>query len=416
MLSYLKLALKVLGRRKFFTFISLFGITLTLAVLMIATAILDNIFSPRAPESRFDRVLMVDRITQYGPNATMSSDPGYAFIERWVRTLPGVERVAAYTSEHVISMYVAGRQIEARLKRTDGAYWQILDFRFLEGHPFTAADDEAGRRVAVISDSLRDRLFGGGPAVGKSVTVDGESFRVVGVVPRVPLPRRVAYAEIWVPIGTIPSSDYRKQLFGDFDAIVLARSRADFPRLKREFATRMARFPIDNPKEITSTRAWLDTPYEAVAHDLAPGSMRRGKDEQMPLIFAGILALIAILFMTLPALNLVTLNLSRILERASEIGVRRAFGAPRTSLVGQFVLENVVLTIIGGVIGFVVAAAALPAIERVQLVSDLYLDLNLRIFAYGMLVAAFFGVFSGFYPAWKMSRLEPVNALRGGTE
>src|SRR5215212_3627192 len=407
MLSYLKLALKVLGRRKFFTFISLFGITLTLAVLMIATAILDNIFSPRAPESRFDRALIVDRVTQTGPHSVESSDPGYGFLERWVRTLPGVERVTLYTNDHVIAMYVGGRRIDTRIKRTDGDYWRILDFRFLEGHPFTAADDAAGRRVAVIADSLREKLFGAGPAVGKTIAVDGEAFRVVGVVPRVPLPRRAAYAELWVPIGTIPSADYRTQIFADFNAVVLARSRADFPRLKRELATRMAHYPIDNPKEITSVTANLDTPFEAVAHDLGGGATR-GREKQMPLIFAGILGLAALLFMTLPALNLITLNLSRILERASEIGVRRAFGAPRRSLVGQFVLENVVLTLIGGAMGFLVAAAALPLMDRLQLVPDLRFDLNIRIFAYGMLVAAFFGVFSGFYPAWKMSRLEPV--------
>jgi len=234
-------------------------------------------------------------------------------------------------------------------------------------------------------------------------------------VPSVAFTRRAAYAEVWVPIGTIPSADYRTQRFGDFNGIVLARSRGDFPRLKREFATRMTRVPIDDPKEFDTVHASLDTPYEAMSRELAGGPLRR-RDAQMPVIFAGILALAALLFMTLPALNLVTLNLSRILERASEIGVRRAFGAPRRSLVGQFVLENVVLTLIGGAIGFVVAAGALPIIERAQVIPDLRMDLNLRIFAYGMLVAAFFGVFSGFYPALKMSRLEPVNALRGGTQ
>ena len=62
MKSYLKLAFKILGRRKFFTFISLFGITVTLVVLVVVSAILDNLFEPRQPESRFDRVLRTDRV------------------------------------------------------------------------------------------------------------------------------------------------------------------------------------------------------------------------------------------------------------------------------------------------------------------------------------------------------------------
>ena len=60
----------------------------------------------------------------------------------------------------------------------------------------------------------------------------------------------------------------------------------------------------------------------------------------------------ALLFITLPTMNLVSINLSRIMERASEIGVRKAFGASSRTLVGQFVMENVVLTVIGGAIGF----------------------------------------------------------------
>ena len=71
------------------------------------------------------------------------------------------------------------------------------------------------------------------------------------------------------------------------------------------------------------------------------------------LVLRTIFIVLALLFMTLPALNLVTLNLSRILERAPEIGVRKAFGAPKRTLIAQFVTENVILTLIGGALGFV---------------------------------------------------------------
>jgi putative ABC transport system permease protein len=126
--------------------------------------------------------------------------------------------------------------------------------------------------------------------------------------------------------------------------------------------------------------------------------------------------LLALLFMALPALNLITINLSRILERSSEIGVRKAFGAPRRSLVSQFVMENVVLTLIGGAIAFALSAVAIAVLNQTSYLPNVRLDLNLRIFAYGMLLAVVFGLFSGVYPAWRMSRLHPVNALRGGAQ
>ena len=123
---------------------------------------------------------------------------------------------------------------------------------------------------------------------------------------------------------------------------------------------------------------------------------------------------VALLFMALPAINLMNLNLSRILERASEIGVRKSFGATSRNLVGQFVTENVVLSLVGGALGFLLSIAVLQAINTTDLLPYARLVVNLRVFGIGFAFALFFGVLSGAYPAFRMSRLHPVIALRGG--
>ena len=120
------------------------------------------------------------------------------------------------------------------------------------------------------------------------------------------------------------------------------------------------------------------------------------------------------MFTALPTLNLVNLNISRILERASEIGVRKAFGASSRALLGQFLVENLVLTLIGGALGLALAAIALEIVNRSGVIPYAQFALNLRIFAYAMAITVFFGVWSGVAPAWKMSRLRPVEALNGG--
>jgi putative ABC transport system permease protein len=119
--------------------------------------------------------------------------------------------------------------------------------------------------------------------------------------------------------------------------------------------------------------------------------------------------------MLLPTINLVNLNVSRIMERASEIGVRKAFGASSRTLVGQFVVENVLLTLIGGAIGLGLSVFVLQALGASGVVQYARFGLNLRIFAWALATALFFGVFSGVYPAWRMSRLHPVDALRGAS-
>ncbi len=125
------------------------------------------------------------------------------------------------------------------------------------------------------------------------------------------------------------------------------------------------------------------------------------------------LAIATTLFMLLPAVNLMNLNTSRIMERASEIGVRKAFGASSRALVGQFVIENVVLTLVGAALGFVIATWLLSAINSSGVIQYADLQLNYRIFAWGVGLAVVFGLVSGVYPAWRMSRLHPVQALKG---
>src|SRR5688572_8714302 len=120
--NYLKIALKVLGRRKFFTFISLFGITLTLAVLMVATAILDNAFAPQQPESRFDRVIGTYVIGIYGDSWGTTSSPGYRFVDKYVRGLAKAEATSIFTGSAPMVMYHDRRKLETHLRRTDGEY------------------------------------------------------------------------------------------------------------------------------------------------------------------------------------------------------------------------------------------------------------------------------------------------------
>jgi putative ABC transport system permease protein len=128
-----------------------------------------------------------------------------------------------------------------------------------------------------------------------------------------------------------------------------------------------------------------------------------------------VLAGLALLFMLLPAVNLVNLNVSRIMERASEIGVRKSFGASSVVLVGQFLVENVALTLIGAAIALVLSIWLLWAVNGSGLILYADLRMNYRVFLAGLGFALLFGTVSGVYPAWRMSRLNPVQALKGAS-
>ena len=155
---YLTLALKVLWRRKFFTFISLFGISFTLMVLTVITAMFDHAFGPGAPEPRLNRTLFADHAVMYGPHSTWSSSAGFKLFDKYARNLPGVERLSIYQEQKTVESYVDGRKIRSALKRTDDEFWRILDFTFVEGGPFGTDDVNQARFVAVINATTRQRL------------------------------------------------------------------------------------------------------------------------------------------------------------------------------------------------------------------------------------------------------------------
>jgi putative ABC transport system permease protein len=410
--NYLKVAIKVLLRRKFFTFISLFGISVTLMVLMVASAVLDNLFGPGVPESRQSRILGIYWLKLSGPRGSSGGSPGYAFLDRYARDLPGAEETSFFSDGASVISFVDGQKIESNLKRTDGAFWRIFDFRFVEGGPFADEDEQQGNFVAVINETTRRRFFDDGvPAVGREITVDRQTFRVVGVVEDVSLLRRMPFAEVWVPISTSRSSGYRSQLRSGFQAAVLARDRAAFPDLKAEYRSRVAQAELPDPATFDTAESQLETKLEEVSRGMygAPTS------ESRPGLLLLTVIVAMLLFMALPTLNLVNLNLSRIMERASEIGVRKSFGASSRSLVGQFVVENIVLTLIGGGVGLLLSLGALDVLNSIDLLPYATFSLNLRVFGYGLVLALVFGLLSGVYPAWRMSRLNPVEALQGRT-
>ena len=408
---YLTMTIAVLKRRPFYTAISLFGISFTLLVLMVVTAMADHTLAPMAPESRQARMLGVHSARMYGPDTAWSSNGGYLLFDKYARNLPGAEALTIFSGFQTVSTYLGDQRITSNMKRTDGAFWRVFDFTFLEGGPYSQDDVDDARFLAVITRATREKIFNGQPALGKTFEADGQSFRVVGVVENVSDIRMVPYADFYVPTTTAKTDAYKREIMGGFSAVVLARTTDDLPKIREEFNARVARIELPD-KSYKTLVAPFETKYDSLARE-SPFADRTSADRQGPKLTL-FLVIAGLLFVTLPTVNLVNVNISRILERASEIGVRKAFGAPTRTLVAQFVVENVILTLIGGAIGLVLSALVLRALNKSGFIAHSAFVVNARVFAYAVLLAIGFGLISGVYPAWRMARLRPVEALKGG--
>jgi putative ABC transport system permease protein len=376
----------------------------------------DHTVGAHAPESRLDRMLFVNFVhIKFKDGGNQNSPPSYHMLDKYVRKLRTPEKVAVYSNFHSTPSYVGNSRIDLDLKYTDDVFWQVLDFAFAEGKPFTEADVKAAAHVAVINRTTARKYFGTDQGVvGKTIEVNQTNYRVMGVVDDVPSMRVSSYADVWVPLTTSPDDLKQVSLTGDFSAIILAKSAAETKAVQAEFDQMAKRIPLTDPKNMLVLNVHADSLIGSYSRQLLSPLTERESDGLH--ILYSILAGLALLFMLLPALNLININVSRIMERSSEIGVRKAFGATGGTLIGQFLVENVFLTAIGGLLGLLMAHVALQLIDGAQILAYAHFELNWRIFGWALFATLVFGVLSGVYPAFKMSRLQPVQALKGSSK
>jgi putative ABC transport system permease protein len=260
--------------------------------------------------------------------------------------------------------------------------------------------------VTVISEDTKKQYFGNMPSVvGKYLEADNVQYRICGVVKNVPITLYMLYGDIYLPY-TVSKTDYNanKSYMGGYTAILLAATKSDLPAMQREYEEMISRLPMPDKQ--------FDHIYSH-ADPFITGYVRTGNEEKSGMAYALTAVGIFVLFvMLLPTLNLVNINLTRILERSSEIGVRKAFGASSRTLVYQFLVENLILTILGGAIGVSLSIGTLQLLNSAHLIPNLTLSLNFTILFVALLICLVFGLLSGVYPAWRMSRIDVVNALK----
>jgi len=405
LINYLKIAIAVLKRRKFFTFISLFGISFTLTILLVLSAFITRVVGDDYPDRKRERLLYINTIEEKGKNSQSSGPMSFYFLNHYAGSLKTPEKVAISSLFEGTNTYVNNKKITVNYKYTNSEFWDVLDFDFLEGKSFNKQQVSNGEKVAVISEEIKKKYFGDSQtAVGKYIEADNEKYRVSGVVKSVPITMYMIYSDIYLPYS-VSKSDYNKITFrGSYTAILMAASKEEVPAMQQEYEQMISRIPMIS-KDYDKIFSHADT--------FITGYLRTGREEISGVTYASMAIAIFVLFvMLLPTLNLVNINITRIMERSSEIGVRKAFGASSRTLALQFIIENIILTFLGGFLGVVLSLIIIQVFNSMNLIPNLELSMNFTVLFIGIITCFAFGFLSGVYPAWRMSRMNVVNALK----
>lgn len=259
---------------------------------------------------------------------------------------------------------------------------------------FTVADNQLMERKAVLGYQVYDQLFGGENAIGATIKIKGQNYEVVGVI---------TYKggsgmmnpddQIYIPLLTA-----KERLMGKttFDMISMQAISSDVMIVTQQMV------------EDTLYKSRKTASGDALFRVFNQGEQIEMVQEQSRLL-GYLLAGIASVSLLVGGIGIMNIMLVSVTERTREIGLRKALGATKQVVLTQFLLESVVLCVLGGAIGIILGIIATNQVSKALQVPPI-VNLGAIVLAFGF--SAFVGLFFGIFPAMRASNLQPIEALR----
>ena len=322
------------------------------------------------------------------PSPDDLTEDDYREISDHASALTQVTRLSTlYTT-----LSIRGEEYDVSLVGTDGTYARIRNIVLDRGRFITDADMTSRLKVCVLSESLAVKLFGSGERLGRQVRVENFDFLVVGVFQNVQsfsIPTELSQNAIIIPLSvltTLTNSSRIDRLYGQArDRSLVGRATGQVTEILARNHGRGVTYRVGNLGEVLG-----------VIHRVSRSLIL-------------MVAVVSAISLVVGGVGIMNIMLVVVRERTPEIGIRKALGARSQQILNAFLLEALIISLSGGLIGIVIGCALPLLLTAVFNVSIPISPLSL-LFALGTSLGV--GVFFGYYPAKRAARLDPIQALR----
>ena len=415
MLQDTKYGLRMLLRSPAFTAVAALSLALGIGANTAIFSLINAILLRPIPVAEPDRLASVFTTDQRNPGNLPLSHLNYKDLRDHNQVF--TEMAAFAFAQLNWSTGTESEQIPAQV--TSGNYFSLLGVRLAMGRGFLSEEDERPTAVAVVSHGFWERSLGSDPAiVGRTLTFNRTPFTVVGVAPRGFTGTLLGGGpSVWVPMSmhaiVQPNFDWYEQRRGLFlfafrrlqPGVTIDQARAN---LSTVFAQLEQSYPNDNKGRSAGSAPLLDT-------RLNPGGQGGAPVVQISIILMTVVGIVLLI----ACANIANLLLARASKRRKEIAIRLALGAARVRLVRQLLTESVILSVLGGVLGLLLAywlmdVLIAPDLQLPVPVDD-SVEIDGRVLAFTALLALATGLLFGLAPAIQASKPDVVPVLKNET-
>jgi putative ABC transport system permease protein len=399
LLQDLRYAWRTLVKSPGFTAVALLTLALGIGANTAIFSFVDGLLLRPLPYNDADRIV---RVLEKPPLFERNGISTLNFLD-WQKDNAVFDFMAAQTGG---SMTLTGERepVQLRGARVSSHFFDIFGIKATLGRTFLADEDQAGKdKVVVLSHALWVSQFGSDPSiVNRKVTLDNEPYTVVGVLPAGSAFDR-AFAQLWRPLAFAPSNMTRN--FHWLTSFARLKEGVSFDQARANMNTIGARIEKDFPE---SNKGW-GVIVERYGDTLIGPQLRTSL--LVLLTATGLVLLIG-------CANLANLSLARGVSREREVAVRASLGAGRPRLVRQFLTENVLLSLCGGVLGIGVGYALMRWLQTLippfSFAREAEIAMDVRVLAFSVALSVFTGVLFGLAPAWHATTPDLAGTMKEG--